>query len=85
MGAVMVELNEDGSVNIPTPVLEALGLDGGMALELVVEDAQIILRPYEQLSAVQADVDDHPDAEIVADEKAERKQAYTGRGTEEED
>lgn len=84
MAAVMIEVSEEWTLPIPRPILQEVGLQPGMAVEVVVDDSdQILLRPYEQLSAEQAAEAKAPDAEVVRDVKAERKQAYRERGADE--
>ena len=80
MAAVMIEVSEAWDLPIPRPVLEEVGLKPGKAVEVVVEGNNIILKPYEQLSAVQAAEEKKPDAEVVSDVKAERKESYRERG-----
>lgn len=82
MAAVMIEVSEEWDLPIPRPILEEAGLKPGKAVEVVVEGQNIVLKPYEQLSAVQAAEEKEPDAEVVADVKAERKESYRERGEE---
>lgn len=79
MAAVMIEVSEAWDLPIPRPILEEAGLKPGKAVEVIVEGEKIILKPYEQLSAVQAAEENEPSAEVIADEKAERKEAYRER------